>query len=195
MIHHTLSRRTMMIGGTALLTLPPLSARAQGQPAALHVVKDPDCGCCTAWIEIAAAAGFDLTTQDMASADLARYKSDRGIPPEMVSCHTGEIGAYVIEGHVPPADIRRLLSERPEAVGLAVPGMSLPLLVDKEIDFMTAMLLSFEAVRLNLGIMVLWAIIIAAFVIAAMIPVYLGLFAALPILGHATWHFYRRLVV
>ena len=74
----------------------------------------------------------------------------------------------------------------------ALTVLSLPLLVDKEIDFMTAMLLSFEAVRLNPGIMMLWAFIIAVTVVVSMIPVYLGLFGSLPILGHATWHMYRR---
>ena len=54
---------------------------------------------------------------------LARYKLDNGIPQELVSCHTGRIAGYMIEGHVPPADIRRLLEERPDAIGLAVPGM------------------------------------------------------------------------
>jgi len=54
---------------------------------------------------------------------LARYKLDNGIPQEMVSCHTGKIEGYIIEGHVPAADIRRLLDERPDAIGLAVPGM------------------------------------------------------------------------
>jgi hypothetical protein len=52
-----------------------------------------------------------------------RYKMDNGIPREMISCHTGSVEGYMIEGHVPPADIRRLLAERPDAVGLAVPGM------------------------------------------------------------------------
>lgn len=54
---------------------------------------------------------------------LGRYKLDNGIPHEMASCHTGRIAGYMIEGHVPPADIRRLLRERPDAIGLAVPGM------------------------------------------------------------------------
>ncbi|SDL69061.1 DUF2189 domain-containing protein [Aliiruegeria lutimaris] len=74
-------------------------------------------------------------------------------------------------------------------------AFSLPLLVDKEIDFMTAMLLSFEAVRENIGVMLLWAIIIAVYVLAAMVPVFLGLFIALPVLGHATWHLYRRALI
>ncbi|RYH12385.1 DUF2189 domain-containing protein [Tropicimonas sp. IMCC6043] len=71
-------------------------------------------------------------------------------------------------------------------------AFSLPLLVDKEIDFMTAMLLSFEAVRLNIAVTLPWAFIIATIVLLAMIPAFLGLFIALPVLGHATWHLYRR---
>ncbi len=74
-------------------------------------------------------------------------------------------------------------------------AFSLPLLVDKEIDFMTAMLLSFEAVRENFAVMFLWAIIIAVYVVLAMIPAFLGLFIALPVLGHATWHLYRRALI
>ncbi len=77
----------------------------------------------------------------------------------------------------------------------ALTVLSLPLLVDKEIDFVTAMLLSFEAVRLNIMVMALWAAIIAIVVIMAMIPLYLGLIVALPILGHATWHMYRRALI
>ncbi len=77
--------------------------------------------------------------------------------------------------------------------GLTV--FSLPLLVDKEIDFMTAMLLSFEAVRENIGVMLLWALIIAVYIILAMLPAFLGLFVALPVLGHATWHLYRRALI
>jgi uncharacterized membrane protein len=77
--------------------------------------------------------------------------------------------------------------------GLTV--FSLPLLVDKEIDFMTAMLLSFEAVRENLGVMLLWAALIAVLVVLGMLPAFLGLFVVLPVLGHATWHLYRRALI
>tara|TARA_B100002003_G_scaffold90839_2_gene84843 strand:+ start:11432 stop:11737 length:306 start_codon:yes stop_codon:yes gene_type:complete len=64
-----------------------------------------------------------VTYENLAAGLLARHKFANGIPQEMVSCHTGEIDGYFIEGHVPPADIRRLLEERPDALGLAVPGM------------------------------------------------------------------------
>jgi len=67
--------------------------------------------------------GFTVTTERSFGALLIRHKLDNGIPSNMTSCHTGEIEGYMIEGHVPTADIRRLLAERPDAVGLAVPGM------------------------------------------------------------------------
>ncbi|AJE46649.1 hypothetical protein P73_1934 [Celeribacter indicus] len=91
--------------------------------SALHVLKDLNCGCCSAWVEIVRADGFDVTVEESMGTLLARYKLDNGIPQEMASCHTGRIAGYMIEGHVPPADIRPLLEERPDAIGLAVPGM------------------------------------------------------------------------
>ncbi len=120
-----LTRRALLtglaaFGATALL--PPTRARASA-PLALHVLKDPACGCCAAWIEILEAEGFEVTVEEASAAALARHKAQAGIPPDMASCHTGRIGGYTIEGHVPAADIRRLLAERPDAVGLAVPGM------------------------------------------------------------------------
>ena len=89
----------------------------------MHVLKDPNCGCCSAWIEILERDGFSVTLEASEGAVLARYKSENGIPQSMVSCHTGRIDGYMVEGHVPVADIRRLLMERPDAIGLAVPGM------------------------------------------------------------------------
>lgn len=123
MSHDTISRRKILVGATALLAAPPLRALAQGAKPAIHVMKDPNCGCCSAWIEILENDGFAVTTEASAGTLLMRYKLDHGIPQEMVSCHTGRIEDYMIEGHVPVADIRRLLEERPDAVGLAVPGM------------------------------------------------------------------------
>lgn len=123
MPHRTTSRRTVLIGGTALLAISPMLACAQGARPAIHVLKDPNCGCCSAWITILENDGFAVSTERSAGTLLMRYKIENGIPQEMVSCHTGEIAGYMIEGHVPPADIRRLLAERPDAVGLAVPGM------------------------------------------------------------------------
>ena len=118
-----LSRRAILIGGTAVLAAAPLQALAQAAGPAIHVLKDPDCGCCSAWIEILETAGFAVTVEPSAGAELMRYKLVSGIPEEMASCHTGRVDGYMIEGHVPVADIRRLLDERPDAIGLAVPGM------------------------------------------------------------------------
>lgn len=117
------SRRTLLIGGAALLAASPLRVPAQDAGPAIHVLKDPNCGCCSAWIEILEKDGFAVTTEQSLGTLLMRYKMENGIPPEMASCHTGRIEGYMIEGHVPVADIRRLLEERPDAVGLAVPGM------------------------------------------------------------------------
>lgn len=118
----TLSRRCLMVGACAASVATMLPAVAQTRPA-INVLRDPNCGCCEAWVEILQSEGFDVTVEASMGTQLARYKLENGIPPEMVSCHTGRIEGYMIEGHVPAADIRRLLDERPDAVGLAVPGM------------------------------------------------------------------------
>ncbi|MCC1480676.1 DUF2189 domain-containing protein [Roseibaca sp. Y0-43] len=76
----------------------------------------------------------------------------------------------------------------------AVTVMSLPMLLDREVDFVTAIITSVEAVRQNLHVMLVWAAVIAGLIFAAMIPAFLGLFVVLPVLGHATWHLYRRAV-
>lgn len=118
----TITRRSFLATTAGLMAAAPFGALAQGGPA-IHVLKDPNCGCCTAWIDILRRDGFAVTTERSFGTALSRYKLDSGIPPRMTSCHTGKIAGYMIEGHVPPADIRRLLAERPDAVGLAVPGM------------------------------------------------------------------------
>ena len=95
-------------------------------PAALPrmtVHKTPTCGCCGAWIEHMKKAGFALDVHDM--DDLGPVKERLGVPYAKGSCHTAEIAGYVIEGHVPAADIKRLLEERPDARGLVLPGMPL----------------------------------------------------------------------
>ncbi|MCR8825258.1 DUF411 domain-containing protein [Pseudosulfitobacter koreensis] len=117
-----LTRRSLLSGAASLVVLAPQLSLAQTAPA-IHVLKDPNCGCCEAWVRILQAEGFAVTTEMSFGTLLMRHKLDNGIPQDMISCHTGEIDGYFIEGHVPPADIRRLLSERPDAVGLAVPGM------------------------------------------------------------------------
>ena len=89
--------------------------------AAGTVVKSPLCGCCGAWVEHMAEAGFPLEVENV--VDLGDTKRTHGIPPELESCHTAVIDGYVIEGHVPAGQIRRLLAERPDIRCLVVPGM------------------------------------------------------------------------
>lgn len=79
----------------------------------IHVVKDPGCGCCGAWIDHPAAEGFASTVEIREAGALDAHKRRMGIPPALASCHTATVGAYVVEGHVPAADIRRLLAEAP----------------------------------------------------------------------------------
>ncbi|MDF9442702.1 MAG: copper amine oxidase [Lysobacteraceae bacterium SCN 69-123] len=87
----------------------------------MHVHKDANCGCCNGWIEHMRAAGFTVVAHD--STDMAAVKQRLGIPLSQASCHTAEVGGYVLEGHVPAADVQRLLREKPAARGLVLPGM------------------------------------------------------------------------
>ena len=114
-----LSRRMTLAG----LCLVPVLRPAWAAAPSVTVARDPECGCCGAWVEILQDAGFDVTVQMMDPAALQDHKAASGIPPELASCHTAHVEGYAIEGHVPVADIRRLLSERPDAIGLSVPGM------------------------------------------------------------------------
>jgi len=104
-----------------LLALPLLSSAALAGEPAIADYKSPSCGCCGKWIEHLKASGFDVEPVDV--TDLRLVKSMAGIAPEQASCHTARVGDYVIEGHVPAADIRRLLTGQPKARGLTVPGM------------------------------------------------------------------------
>lgn len=87
----------------------------------ITVHKTPTCGCCNAWIDHLRANGFEVEAVDVQST--TPVASRLGVPDNMRSCHTGEIAGYAIEGHIPAQDIKRLLEERPDIVGLAVPGM------------------------------------------------------------------------
>ena len=119
-----LTRRALLTGFAALglsALLPRLGQAATA--GAVHVMRDPNCGCCSAWVDILERDGFTVTTEASAGTALSRYKAENGIPAAMASCHTARVEGYMIEGHVPAADIRRLLADRPDAVGLAVPGM------------------------------------------------------------------------
>lgn len=118
----TMTRRTLLLTGTAFGLMQTLPAGAQTLPS-IHVVKDPGCPCCNAWIGHLRDNGFPVSFEERSIEALDLYKREMGVPAGLASCHTGTVEGYVLEGHVPAADIRRLLDERPEAIGLAVPGM------------------------------------------------------------------------
>lgn len=123
MAYQRLARRKFLLCGAALATISTSPALARDITPVIHVMKDPNCGCCTAWMQVLEDAGFKMTSEPSLGAELIQYKLQNGIPQNMMSCHTARIDGYLIEGHVPVADIRRLLKDKPDAVDLAVPGM------------------------------------------------------------------------
>lgn len=118
------NRRHVLSGAASLISLAILPGRTSAQDLeTIEVFKTATCGCCHDWIAHLKDAGFAVTAQDLEYDALADLKQAAGVPEGLVSCHTGRIAGYVIEGHVPAEDIRRLLVERPAAIGLSVPGM------------------------------------------------------------------------
>lgn len=117
---HVLARvlRTLVLG-VALSSVTAMAAAAATN--AIEVYHDPACGCCVNWIRYMQAHGYSVTSHD--DQAMAVVKARLGVPANAAACHTAVIGGYVIEGHVPVEDIRRLLSEHPDARGLAAPGM------------------------------------------------------------------------
>jgi hypothetical protein len=116
-----ISRRVFLgcLAATHLLARSGASAFAAS--TRIIVNKDPNCGCCGAWVDHLRANGFDVSVID--TAELNRVKARLGVPNALASCHTAETEGFVIEGHVPAGSIRKLLSQRPKIRGLAVPGM------------------------------------------------------------------------
>ncbi len=104
-----------------LAALLASSAAWATAPAEVEVFKSPHCGCCKGWVEHLRQNGFKVTTHDVNDVPAARAKL--GMPDRLGSCHTAKVGGYVVEGHVPAADIQHLLKEKPKALGLAVPSM------------------------------------------------------------------------
>jgi len=118
------SRRNLLAGAGSVLLAAGLAgcADAAARPVPLAVRRNPGCGCCEVWTEQMRASGrFIVTTED--DPDLGAFKSAHGVPSDLASCHTAIVGDYVVEGHVPLADVVRLLDERPAIAGIAVGGM------------------------------------------------------------------------
>ena len=116
-------RRTLLalLAGTA--AAPSIAAAAPAAPPAFTMWRDPGCGCCSEWAKrVESAFGRKLKVID--SPSMAAIKQAHGVPADLRSCHTAMIDGLVVEGHVPPADIRKMLAApRRTATGLAVPGM------------------------------------------------------------------------
>jgi hypothetical protein len=112
-------RQTLTLLATLAATacLPALAAPAR---TPMEVWKDPNCGCCQDWVDLMEKAGFAVTVHDTGNSAV---RAKLGLPQRLGSCHTALVGGYLLEGHVPAADVRRLLKEKPKALGLAVPGM------------------------------------------------------------------------
>ena len=116
-------RGVMLVVMTALLGAGGASAAPQA-PAVVEVFKSPTCRCCVKWIEHMRQSGFTVRSTDVPDAELPALKARHGVGSQVRSCHTAVVGSYVVEGHVPAVDVRRLLAERPAGVrGLSAVGM------------------------------------------------------------------------
>ena len=115
--HSILNRRIWLV---VALTFPFTAAATQLQTNLVEVWKDPNCGCCKDWVTTLEKSGFSVRVFGNGNKAI---RAQLGMPAKLGSCHTARIGGYVIEGHVPVREIRRLLREQPKAIGLTVPGM------------------------------------------------------------------------
>lgn len=119
------SRRAVMQTALAAVGLVSLGYSTLGHsgnpPDVVTVWKTPSCGCCKEWVIHLRKEGFNVVTNDV--SDTAPVRQKLGLPSKFGSCHTAQVGGYVLEGHVPAREVKRLLREKPAAIGLAVPGM------------------------------------------------------------------------
>jgi hypothetical protein len=112
------------LGAVGLLLPNRVFARVTPPKTPMTVYKSPTCGCCHKWVDYVNANGFDAKVIDIADqARLDEVKTTSGVPQGLRSCHLALVGAYLVEGHVPTDLINRMLREKPQARGLAVPGM------------------------------------------------------------------------
>ena len=112
-----LSRRGFLM----LSAAATVACAARAPVKAMTVYRSPSCGCCGGWVDHLRSAGFDVTVEMM--EDVTPVAARLGVPEALRSCHTAEASGYFVEGHVPAADVERMLAERPAARGIAVPGM------------------------------------------------------------------------
>jgi hypothetical protein len=115
----SVTRRSALGLVAAFLVLQRHPAQAESSAILVHI--DPNCGCCAGWVRHVKDAGFTVTVEK--TTDLQPVRKRLGVPADLAACHTAEVDGYVLEGHVPAPAVRRLLEQRPTAIGLAVPGM------------------------------------------------------------------------
>jgi hypothetical protein len=117
--------RYLMIA-TSLLFVAALAVAAQQKsagPTSVVVYKTPTCGCCSNWVAHLKANGFQVDATDVSDAQVRAVGASAGVTDDLASCHTAKVGGYTVEGHVPAADIQRMLKEKPAIAGIAAPGM------------------------------------------------------------------------
>jgi len=123
----TLTRRSLMVATVlvaAAVTVPLLVGATQRGAQTLPpvtVYKDANCGCCSLWVTHMERAGFTVTATDV--TDMPARRTQLGVPAPLQSCHTAVVDGFIVEGHVPADDVKRLLTSRPKVKGIAVPGM------------------------------------------------------------------------
>lgn len=117
---HSPTRRDVF-GAVAAIAVAGATRAFAGDAIFVTVHRNPSCGCCLKWVSHLRDAGFVVEVID--EADISAVKTRLRVPPSLASCHTAEVGGYVVEGHAPAVSIRRLLDQKPNAIGLAVPGM------------------------------------------------------------------------
>lgn len=124
------NKSRLALGGVLLGTLAAgaiagslIGASGQGDGPVIQVYKTPTCGCCSDWTGYLDDEGFAVEAEDVTQRELNEIKQEAGLDRSLASCHTAFVGDYVVEGHVPAREIRRLLAEEPDIAGISVPGM------------------------------------------------------------------------
>lgn len=119
-MQHATNPRRALLAALAVLPLAGWATPPAKGKVMVEVWKDPSCGCCKDWVSHLEANGFAVKVNETGNNAM---RAKLGIPQKLGSCHTALVGGYAVEGHVPAADIRKLLKDKPEAIGLTVPGM------------------------------------------------------------------------
>lgn len=114
-------KKRLFLKLSVVALVPPMVAGRVLAKGVISAYRNPGCGCCEKWAEMLQAAGFEVNMQD--DAELAARRVAAGVPEDLAGCHTALMGEYVIEGHVPLAEIEKLISQRPAIRGIAVAGM------------------------------------------------------------------------